>query len=159
MKHSTGLTYGRRQDGTPNAIFDGLNRVVATFPELHTTSTGSQDIRPGSPTTAETMEANARLFAHAPELYAACQAILDNWENGDLAAAAQLCAAAVRKAGNKTSDRIRVRACSIVCDQNPEWGTWGVMEDCGEWFVISNASGSRILYKSEADRYWSIVTH
>lgn len=56
-----------------------------------------------------------------------------------------------------TSQQIKVRACSIICNEHPEWGTWGVMEDCGEWFVIHGRGGSRVLSKDEADRFWSVV--
>lgn len=56
-----------------------------------------------------------------------------------------------------TSETIKVRACSIICNAHPEWGTWGVMEDCGDWFVIQGRSGSRVLSKDEADRFWSVV--
>lgn len=65
--HSTGLTFGRRQDGSPNAIFDSLNRVVCSFPEVHLDCKGSNDARRGSPTTAETMLANAQLFTASPD--------------------------------------------------------------------------------------------
>ena len=42
--------------------------------------------------------ANARLIAAAPALLAACRAVAENWETGDLAAAARLCAGAAREA-------------------------------------------------------------
>ncbi|MCC6355226.1 MAG: hypothetical protein IT577_15145 [Verrucomicrobiae bacterium] len=45
--------------------------------------------------------ANARLIAAAPNLLAACRAVADNWETGDLAAAARLCADAAREAGDE----------------------------------------------------------
>ena len=69
--NSTQLTYGRRKDGSPNAIFDGLSRLVCSFPEISTSPYGGGDIRKGSPTTAATMEANARMFCAATELLAA----------------------------------------------------------------------------------------
>ena len=50
-----------------------------------------------------------------------------------------------------------VRACSIICTQNPEWGTWGVMEDRGSYYEIHGASGSRVLDKGEAERFWSLA--
>lgn len=58
-----------------------------------------------------------------------------------------------------TSQQIKVRACSIVCNTNPEWGTWGVMEDKGDWFEILGRAGGRILFKSEADKFWSIANN
>lgn len=59
----------------------------------------------------------------------------------------------------KTTDKIKVRACSIICNTNPEWGTFGVMEDHGEWYDIWGRGGGRILFKSEANRSWSVVEH
>lgn len=54
-------------------------------------------------------------------------------------------------------DAVRVRACSIICLGNPEWGTWGVMEDRGGWYEIHGRAGSRILHKSEATTSWAIM--
>ena len=31
------------------------------------------------------------------------------------------------------------------------------MEDCGDWFEISRPGGARVLFKSEADKFWSVV--
>lgn len=42
--------------------------------------------------------ANADLLAAAPILLEACMAVVANWESGDLAAAAQQCAAAIGRA-------------------------------------------------------------
>lgn len=82
--HSPGpLTYGTKKDGSPNAIFDSLNRIVCSFPAVHTDATGGNDIRKGSPHTAETMGANARLFTAAPDLLAAAIAILAKEEEMD----------------------------------------------------------------------------
>jgi len=55
-----------------------------------------------------------------------------------------------------TSEKIKVRACSVRCKSNPEWGTFGVMEDRGYYFEIYNG-GSRILSKTEADKFWEVV--
>jgi len=57
-----------------------------------------------------------------------------------------------------TSQRIKVRSSSIVCNDHPEWGSFGVWEDQGGSFVIGNSRGSRMLDKWEADNFWSIVT-
>lgn len=46
----------------------------------------------------EPTEANAILLAASQDLLNACISVLENWESGDLAAAARQCAAAVRKA-------------------------------------------------------------
>lgn len=49
-----------------------------------------------------------------------------------------------------------VRACSIRCKEHPEWGTFGVMEDRGDYYEIFNR-GWRILNKAEAVRFWEIA--
>jgi hypothetical protein len=41
--------------------------------------------------------ANARLIAAAPDLLAACRAVVERWESGDLAEATRMCAAAIAK--------------------------------------------------------------
>lgn len=51
-----------------------------------------------------------------------------------------------------------VRKCSIECISNPEWGTWGVMEDNGVWYTIRGRSGSRVLHYSEAAKFWRRVS-
>lgn len=56
-----------------------------------------------------------------------------------------------------TSKKIRVRACSIICNKHPEWGTWAVDEDRDGYFEIRSARGTRILDKWEADKFWSVV--
>ena len=56
-----------------------------------------------------------------------------------------------------TIQQIKVRACQIVNIANPEWGTFGVMEDCGEFYEILGAAGRRILSKSEADKFWKVI--
>lgn len=50
-----------------------------------------------------------------------------------------------------------VRRVSIECIDHPEWGTWGVYEDCGGYYVIHGNSGSRVLDKSEAEKFWRVV--
>lgn len=57
----------------------------------------------------------------------------------------------------RTSEQIKVRACSIICNDHPEWGTWGVYEDRGGYFEIHGERGGRVLSKDEADRFWSVV--
>ena len=79
------LTFGLKKDGSPNPIFDSLNRVVCSFPEISTTSTGGRDTRKGSPYTMETMQANARLFTAAPALLAALNYLLEQTVDQDLA--------------------------------------------------------------------------
>jgi len=53
--------------------------------------------------------------------------------------------------------KVKVRAMSIENIQHPEWGTWGVMEDRGDWYEIHARQGSRVLFKDEAIKYWRIV--
>jgi hypothetical protein len=53
-----------------------------------------------------------------------------------------------------TQENIKLRACSIICKDSPEWGTWGVMEDQGLWYVIQGKRGSRVLSKDEAAKFW-----
>ena len=50
-----------------------------------------------------------------------------------------------------------VRACQIINRANPEWGTWGVMEDRGSYYEIHGRGGSRVLSKSEAQTDWRVV--
>ena len=63
------LSIGRGKNRVPNAIFDSLNRIACSFPAVGIDG----DKRRGSPSTAETIEANARLIAAAPDLLAVVQ--------------------------------------------------------------------------------------
>jgi len=45
----------------------------------------------------------AQMIAAAPRLVAACRAVVDRWEHGDLADAARMCAEAVRQATSSSS--------------------------------------------------------
>ena len=47
-----------------------------------------------------------------------------------------------------------VRACSIECIDHPEWGTWGVHEDRGDYYEIHGRAGGRVLSKDEAVQHW-----
>lgn len=50
-----------------------------------------------------TTREHAALFASAPDLLAACEAVVARWESGDLAEAARMCASAAAKArGERT---------------------------------------------------------
>jgi hypothetical protein len=53
---------------------------------------------------SDEQRANARVIKSAPELLEACQAVVDNWERGDLAAAARMCSQAIAKAMGRSSD-------------------------------------------------------
>jgi len=55
-----------------------------------------------------------------------------------------------------TCEKIKVRACSIICSAHPEWGTFGVMEDRGSYYEIFNR-GRRVLDKDEANKFWEVV--
>jgi len=50
-----------------------------------------------------------------------------------------------------------VRNCSIECKDHPEWGTFGVMEDRGDYYEIFGRGGQRVLDKNEAARFWRRV--
>ena len=50
-----------------------------------------------------------------------------------------------------------VRACSIQNRQHPEWGTFGIMEDCGMYYEIFGDAGHRILSKCEAVQSWEVA--
>ena len=58
------------------------------------------------------------------------------------------------------TNEIKIRKCQIVNNQHQEWGTWGVMEDKGDWYEIMNDRGSfRILFKDELENgTWDIVS-
>ena len=56
------------------------------------------------------------------------------------------------------TNEIKIRKCQIVNSQHPEWGTWGVMEDKGDWYVIMNERGTRVLFKDKQElKNWDIV--
>lgn len=50
-----------------------------------------------------------------------------------------------------------VRKVQIECIANPEWGTWGVMADHGDYYDIQGDAGGRILSKTEAANSWRVV--
>ncbi len=46
----------------------------------------------------------------------------------------------------------------IINRDNPEWGTFRIIEDDEQyWFVIRSNSGSRVLSKTEATRFWKLA--
>ena len=50
------------------------------------------------------------------------------------------------------------RRVSIRCKEHPEWGTFGVMEDRGDYYdVYQSRRGWRTLSKSEAAQFWEVV--
>lgn len=53
--------------------------------------------------------------------------------------------------------QLPVRRCSIVCQEHPEWGTFGVMEDHGSYYVIHGRGGWRVLSKDEAIQHWRLA--
>ena len=53
---------------------------------------------------------------------------------------------------------IKPRTCSVVCSDHPEWGTFGIAENDGEWLVIRSRRGDRVLHYSEAAGFWKLVT-
>lgn len=58
---------------------------------------------------------------------------------------------------NQDMNHLPVRACQIECINHPEWGTFGVYEDRGDWYEIHNRAGSRVLSKAEAVTHWRRV--
>ena len=54
--------------------------------------------------------------------------------------------------------RLPVGRVSIECIEHPEWGTFGVMQDHGDWYDIRGRSGDRVLHKSEAEASWRVVS-
>ena len=53
-------------------------------------------------------------------------------------------------------ENLKPRATSIICKLNPEWGSFGIMEDKGDYYEIRNGKGARILFKSEAVEFWEV---
>ena len=49
------------------------------------------------------------------------------------------------------------RSTSIININHPEWGTFGVMDDHGEYYDIQGDAGGRILSKDEAGKEWKVV--
>ena len=58
---------------------------------------------------------------------------------------------------NNDMRNLPVRKCSIICIDHPEWGTWGIAEDCGYWYVIRGRSGDTVLSKDEAAVFWRLA--
>lgn len=50
-----------------------------------------------------------------------------------------------------------VRAVSIMHIDHPEWGTFGITEDRGEYYGIRGRSGDTVLFKDEAAKFWRVV--
>lgn len=63
-------------------------------------------------------EGYARIIAAVPRLLAACRAVVERWEQGDLAEAAQMCAEAVRLAMNASASDDRQPATFLPVDRN-----------------------------------------
>lgn len=81
--NATPLTYFKKKDGSPNAIYDLLNRMVVSFPEVAHPSDPAADRRIGSPRTPEAMEEYAKLFCAAPDLLTALErltAAMDDYD-------------------------------------------------------------------------------
>ena len=45
----------------------------------------------------------------------------------------------------------------IINRNNPEWGTWKILEDHDYGFVIRGNSGERVLDHWEAKRFWELA--
>jgi hypothetical protein len=50
-----------------------------------------------------------------------------------------------------------VKRVSIVNIEHPEWGPFGVDEDCGLYYEIRGSTGGRTLSKDEAVRFWKVA--
>ena len=59
---------------------------------------------------------------------------------------------------NQDMKNLKPRSTSIICTDHPEWGTWGIMENRGDWYEIIGRAGSRILSKDEAVKFWNLAT-
>jgi hypothetical protein len=53
--------------------------------------------------------------------------------------------------------QVKARETTIINTLHPEWGTWGVYEDNGEWLEIHGDRGGRVLFYDEFEKYWEIV--
>lgn len=52
---------------------------------------------------------------------------------------------------------LKPRKTTIENKGHPEWGTFGIYEDCGGgYYEIHGRGGSRILFKSEAEKFWKV---
>lgn len=49
-----------------------------------------------------------------------------------------------------------VRRVQIINKEHPEWGTWGVMDDHGDYYDIQGDRGGRVLFKDEAFKFWDV---
>lgn len=55
-----------------------------------------------------------------------------------------------------TRELVQVRKMSIQSKSNPEWGTFGIMEDTGEHLVILGNGGFTVLHYGEM-HFWHVV--
>ena len=55
-----------------------------------------------------------------------------------------------------TKELVSVNRMSIRSKENPQFGTFGIPEDTGEWLVIRGRSGTRVLFYSEM-HLWEVV--
>ena len=56
-----------------------------------------------------------------------------------------------------TKELIKVRAMSIKCADHPEWGSFGVMDDNGEYLTIQGQGGRMVLHYDEM-RFWQVIS-
>ena len=46
--------------------------------------------------------------------------------------------------------KFKVNGSPIVNKMHPEWGTWRVIADKGDWYEIQGRGGARVLFKNES---------
>ncbi len=45
----------------------------------------------------------------------------------------------------------------IICNNNPEWGSWRIVENNKEWLTVEGRSGQKILGFNEAETFYSLT--
>ena len=54
-------------------------------------------------------------------------------------------------------ENLKPRKTTIRSKECPEWGTFGIMADRGDYYEIRGFRGSCILTKQEAVKFWEVV--
>jgi len=83
-------------DGRLQEVIDGLNISLQKLRGLLASRPPRRDGQHGKG--RHQRRTNAKLLTASPVLLKACRAVVNNWEQGNLAAAARLCAEAIKKA-------------------------------------------------------------
>lgn len=93
----------------------------------------------------------------APALKTKVEAAQEAFFNNEPGSGAALDNAIAEEERAEKMRNLPARACSIICTAYPEWGTFGVMTDCGSFYEVRNHAGARVLDKAEAAKFWEIV--